>query len=286
VVQSTYDNARENIARAIALTGGLSIPEGKSILIKINLCGPRLPDSATVTHPLFLDACLSYLRTEFPNHKIFAVESDATVAQPDVFLGWFGLKEVLDKWSVGYSNLSKQPTFPKPIKGRFLKTIDVPEIFGNSFLISIPKLKTNLASSLTCCLKNQFGCLPEPRKVKYHKHLDDVIVDANLAMKPDYCIVDAILAMGGDLGPGLGTPIPFNTIICGTDPVAIDAFCAKNLGFRPWQVGHIRKAAGAGLGSTHYAVVGEKPLSIDFETSKLRMFLFKFGSWLQSRNKK
>ena len=68
----------------------------------------------------------------------------------------------------------------------------------------MPKLKTNLASSITCCLKNQFGCLTEVRKIKYHKHLDDIIVDANIAMKPDFCIVDAIVAMGGALGPGSG----------------------------------------------------------------------------------
>ncbi len=43
-------------------------------------------------------------------------------------------------------------------------------------------------------------------KKKFHTNLDDVIVDSNLAMKPDFCIVDGIVAMGGTKGPNDGVP--------------------------------------------------------------------------------
>jgi uncharacterized protein (DUF362 family) len=285
-VRSTYESINNDLEKAIRLAGHLKISDGDSVLVKINLCAARLPQSGTITHPLFLNALLRYLRTNFSGLKLSVIESDATSAQPDLFIRWFGFEEVLRKWDAHYVNLSKEKTYSKTINDQFFRQMKIPEIFQNSFFITLPKLKTNLASGITCCLKNQFGCLPEVRKVKYHKHLDAVIADSNLAMKPDFCLVDAMPSMGGHLGPGLGTPIPVNAIICGFDPVAVDTFCAKLVGFRPWQVGHIRKAASVGLGSMKYELVGDNAPPIDFETSKFKIRVFKFGSWLQSKKTK
>lgn len=283
LVKSTYSDVHENLERAIALSGRLSISRNDSVTIKINTCGARLPDSGTITHPLFLDALLGYLRNNFESLKVYVVESDATTAQPDLFIEWFGFRPVLERWNATYLNLSKQKTYSKEISGRFFKKISIPQIFENTFFITLPKLKTNLATGITCCLKNQFGCLPEARKVKYHKNLDNVIVDANIAMKPDFCIVDGITAMGGELGPGLGTPIPLNAIVCGADPVAVDTLCAKLMGFKAWQIGHIRKAAKAGVGTTKYELVGDEIPKVDFEINRFKISLFKLGSWLQAR---
>lgn len=285
-VQSTRESLNQNLEKAIMLAGKLDVSNGDSVIIKINLCAARLPQSGTITNPLFLNSLLRYLRLNFDGLKISVIESDATSAQPDLFIKWFGFESILRKWDVQYVNLSKEKTYTKTINGLFFKQIGVPEVFKDSFFITLPKLKTNLASGITCCLKNQFGCLPEVRKIKYHTHLDNVIADCNLAMKPDFSIVDAFPSMGGHLGPGLGTPLPINAIICGLDPVAVDTFCAKLVGFQPWQVGHIRKASRVGLGSMNYMLVGDDVPPIDCETSKLKIRIFKFGSWLQSKKTK
>jgi len=286
ISRSEYSNVFTNVERAITLVGGMPLSDHNSVVIKINLCGARTPETGAITHPLFLDAILRYLHKNFENLEIYVVESDATTAQPDLFIEWFGFLPILKRWNVTYINLSKQRTFIKKINGRFFREIALPQILEKAFFITLPKLKTSLLTGITCCLKNQFGCLPEVRKVKYHKHIDDVIVDANLATKPDFCIVDAITAMGGELGPGLGTPIPLNAIICGKDPVAVDASCAKLIGFNPRRIGHIRKAAKAGIGSMKYKVVGDEIPKIDFETNKFKMGLFRLGSWLQARTSK
>lgn len=284
LVKSEYDNdVYLKLGRAIALAGPLPISSNDSVTIKINMCGARPPETGAITHPLLLDAVLHYLRENFENLKIYVVESDATTAQPDLFIKWFGFLPILRRWNATYVNLSKQKTFIKKINGRFFKEIALPQIFENTFFITLPKLKTSLLTGITCCLKNQFGCLPEVRKVKYHKHVDDVITDVNLAIKQDFCIVDAITAMGGELGPGLGTPIPLNAIICGKDPVAIDVFCAKLMGFSPRRIGHIRKAAKAGIGSIKYKVIGDEIPKVDFEINRVKMSLFRLGSRLQAR---
>ncbi len=92
--------------------------------------------------------------------------------------------------------------------------MDVPTILdGSNYFISMAKLKTAMVTKITCCLKNQFGCIPYWRKKDYHKKLDDIIVDSNIAMKPDFCIVDGITAMGGTKGPNDGVPINYNQLL-------------------------------------------------------------------------
>ena len=117
----------------------------------------------------------------------------------------------------------------------------------------------------------------------YHPHIDDVIADVNLAIHPDFCIVDGIISMGGELGPGTSVPIPLKAMICGKDPVAVDTLCARIMGFTPWFIGHIRKAAHADVGSMRYTLRGDKLPSVDFEISKMERWLLKLGSSLQRR---
>jgi uncharacterized protein (DUF362 family) len=246
---------------------GLDIKNSRRIVIKINLCDFRLPETGAITHPLFLDALLRYIRERFDDIDVYVVESDATVGQPDLLIQWFGFLQVLKRWNASWCNLTKQKTVRRQINGFYFKEIDVPEIFNDSYFITLAKMKTHFDVKISCALKNQFGCIPYFRKVKYHPHIHDVIVDANLAMRPDFCIVDGIVSMGGVYGPILGVPIIANVIVVGKDPVAVDAVCAKLIGFRPIFIKYLRKAAGAGVGSLKYKIVGGniKDLKIDFE---------------------
>jgi uncharacterized protein (DUF362 family) len=283
-VKASYESAYRELSRAMELVGPINTRH-LPVVIKVNLCAARTPETGAITHPLMLDALLHYLRDLDRDGKITVVESEATAARPHIFKDWFGFTPILEKYNAEWCNLSKADSVVKHVDGRFLKEIPVPVIFENSFFITLPKLKTHVLTGITCCLKNQFGCLQKVRKVTYHKHLDDVIVDANLAMKPDFCVVDGIIAMGGNLGPGVGVPIPLNAIICGNDPVAVDAFCARLVGFNPSRLGHIRKAADSKLGSTRYVAVGDEIRKVDFEFSRVGMALLKMASHLSKRSK-
>jgi uncharacterized protein (DUF362 family) len=247
----------------------------------------RTPETGTVTHPLFLDGVLHYLREHFENLKIYVVESDATVALADKFIQWLGFVPVLKKWDAEFVNLSKIKAINRRVDGRYFREVSVPEIFEQPhFFITIPKPKTNPISTITCCLKNQFGCLPVVEKNIYHPHLDDVIADVNKTFHPDLCLVDGITAVGGAQGPSFGVPIPLKAIICSKDPVATDAFCARLMGFHPWFIGHIRKSASSGVGSMKYSIKGSNVDKVDFEISKLEFRLIKLGGFLQRRAQK
>jgi uncharacterized protein (DUF362 family) len=247
------------------------------------MCSARTAETGAITHPLLLDALLHYLRKHYEGLKISVVESDATVVHADLFIKWLGYLPILERWNAHWVNLSKEPIIRQKIAGLRMKEVPVPRILEEAFLITVPKLKTNLLTGLTCCLKNQFGCLPMIDKSIYHPHIDDVIVDLQQAMRPQFCIVDAIIAMGGVGGPGAGVPLPLKTILCGSDPVAVDALGARLLGFNPWLVGHIRKASFRKIGSIRYRVIGDPLPKVDAEVNWIEMQLLRLMSSIQMR---
>jgi uncharacterized protein (DUF362 family) len=285
VKKSNYKNVYDDIKSAIELGGGLNLRNGDNVVIKINLCDFRQPETGAVTHPVFLDATLNYLRKNFRGLNLFVVESDATSARPDLLIKWLGFENILRKNRAKYVNLSKNGTVKKTINGRFFREMDIPRIlYEPHFFISMSKLKTAMITKITCCLKNQFGCIPYWKKVKFHYRLDDAIVDANLAMKPDFCIVDGIIGMGGTKGPNDGVPLNYETIVTGKDPVAVDSTCARILGFSPFFVGHIRKAQLSSIGQMKSRIAGNALAEVkkDSEYSGIYARILRFTMGLKS----
>ncbi len=284
-----YGDVFSKISSAVDRIGNISLSEGDRVLIKINICGFRAPSTGAITHPLVLEAVLRYLRNNFNGLEIIVIESDATDSKPDVTMKWFGYDKVLEAWDAKWHNLSKNAVVKKYINGLHFKEMEVPKIFDScDFFITLPKLKTHSLTRITASLKNQFGCIPFKRKVKFHTVLDDVIVDANLAMRPDLCIVEGIISMVGGVAL-YGTPKNTNTLIVGRNPVSVDAVCARILGYSPKRIGHIQKAKKAGLGDDKYRLMNILNLDefiIDNEIPFWKEHALNFGRSLKKNSEK
>ena len=160
-------------------------------------------------------------------------------------------------------NISASEWVKMSIEGLRFKLVHVPKILTECDLyITHPKLKTHSLTKISCGLKNQFGCLRPKNKTPFHKKIDETIVDANIARKPDFSIVDANICMEGIGGPIHGTPKRVGLFIGGNDIVAVDSLCAKVAGFRPFFVGHIRKAARCGLGRMNFDLSSKSAYSL------------------------
>jgi uncharacterized protein (DUF362 family) len=225
------------------------------------------------------------LREQFHDIPVAVVESDATSTLPDLFVKWFGFDSVFRKWDAVWCNLSRQKTFVRAINGRHFQSMHVPEVFEDAYFISLSKMKTHSLTKISCSLKNQFGCIPKRRKIAFHPYLDDAIVDANLAMRPDFSIVDGILGLGGLQGPSYGVPISSRAIVAGTDPVGVDAVCSKMMGINPRSVGHLVKAQLSGVGSASATVLGPRvdDIRTNYETNSADAPIFRFGKYLKAK---
>jgi len=244
----------------------------EKIAIKLNLCDYRLPETGAVSDPKVVAALLKALRSINQHARILIFENDATNANADLMFRYLGIDKISKVYSAEVINIAHEKWTKKQIDGYRMKTVKVPVILEDcDLLITHPKLKTHSLTKLSCGLKNMFGCYRTKKKVKFHKFLDEAIVDINLALRPDASIVDANICHEGIGGPSYGFPKKVGLIIGGKDIVAVDTFCANLMGFRPWFVGHIRKAASKGLGQLKYRLEG------NLEESDLKMYRFKFN---------
>jgi uncharacterized protein (DUF362 family) len=287
VINTDYSRLQPAFSRIFGHIGADLLNDARQIAIKINLCDYKPPETGATTHPRFLEAFLQWVNSQDRRPRVYVVESDATQARPDLISRWLGIDQIIKKEGAEWVNLSKDSWSRRKIDGLVFRSLRVPDtILRSDLLISMAKMKTHTLSRISCSLKNQFGCIMFPRKVRFHDFLDEAIVDACTAMKPDLAIVDGIIGMGGPKGPIDGVPIHAGLVVAGEDPVAVDSACARIMGLNPHRIGHLKKAETVGLGSTKFEAVGDgTPLpAVDFETNETYRRILQFATTLQRRS--
>jgi len=94
-------------------------------------------------------------------------------------------------------------------------------------------------------LKNLFGCIPDSKRVKYHKVLPALLADVYEAIGG----VDLAVLDGTYLWRGAGdAPVRMNTILFGRDAVAVETVGAALAGFDPQKMPVIQEFVKRGLG--------------------------------------
>ncbi|MBI3378243.1 MAG: DUF362 domain-containing protein [Nitrospirae bacterium] len=120
------------------------------------------------------------------------------------------------------------------------------------FIINMPKLKTHFEVGMSVCLKNLMGCLVgQENKKKTHQSLARNILNINEHLKPNFHIVDGLIAMEG-LGPTRGKPKKMGIIILGANPYLIDLLCAKIANFDYRLITTLKLAEDKGLITKDY----------------------------------
>ena len=86
--------------------------------------------------------------------------------------------------------------------------------------------------------------------------IENSILDLNATVRTGLTITDGIVGMEGD-GPIMGSPKAVGFIAMGTDPVAVDATCARAIGIDPGRLGYLA-AASAFLGHVDTAAIDQR----------------------------
>jgi hypothetical protein len=82
----------------------------------------------------------------------------------------------------------------------------------------------------------------------HQQGLFEGVIDLLSAVKPRLTVVDAIVCQEG-VGPVFGKPVEMNLILAGKDLVAVDATCARLIGYSPRETLLTVNAAARGLGT-------------------------------------
>jgi len=148
------------------------------------------------------------------------------------------------------------------------------EFFNNDVFIDMPITKDHAGNKFTGTMKNLMGLnFATHNRSNFHKenwttdpdairHLENCIVDLNVPIKPDLCVVDAteFIITNGPMGPG--EVIKPQKVIAGTDRVALDAYCTTLWDIRVEDIICINEAHKRGLGNKDLSQANIKELTV------------------------
>jgi uncharacterized protein (DUF362 family) len=179
-----------------------------------------------------------------------------------------GLYDHLKEMRIRFVDLNHDDVRSVPLRSHFtgLSALALPiELLQSDVIVSMPKLKTHHWAGVTASMKNFFGVVPGavygwPKNILHMNGIENSILDLNATIKPHFTIVDAITAMEGD-GPIMGRPRSLGFLAMGRDLAAVDATCARIIGFDPDKIPYLA-AAGTFLGNIRESridQIGEHP---------------------------
>jgi uncharacterized protein (DUF362 family) len=117
-------------------------------------------------------------------------------------------------------------------------------------------------------LKNLFGCVPSPKKAKYHKILPSLLADIYEAIGG----IDLAVLDGTFFWRGAGEfPIPMNTLLVGRDAVAVEAVGAVLAGLKPEKMPVLQEFVKRGLGEGDFKNI--EIVGASFETLRAKFKL-------------
>jgi uncharacterized protein (DUF362 family) len=243
------------VRAAIAAVGGIGrfVKKGASVAIKPNLSFASPINRAATTNPEVVRAVIK-LCQEAGAGRIVVIDhplQDAAVIGTNSELATV-VKEMkgVSVFLPTTENLYKEKPIPQ---GKVIKSTKVISMLDEmDVLINVPIAKHHSAAAVSLGIKGNLGLVWD--RMAYHNSSDfnQSVADLATLLKADLTIVDAVQALltRGPQGPGKVEK--FNTIIAGTDPVAIDSYTVglvwKQYNLSGTNVEHLTKSSAMGLG--------------------------------------
>jgi uncharacterized protein (DUF362 family)/Pyruvate/2-oxoacid:ferredoxin oxidoreductase delta subunit len=243
------DELRKALKHSVELAGGLDVA-GKIVLLKPNIVFDSAPEKAVCTHPVFLEAAIALVR-EMGAKRILA--GDSPGLQGSGFMAKAsGLGEAAKKSGAEWIDFTSGKIEVSCLEGKQVRKFSLSRrALEADIIVSLPKLKTHQFMYYTGALKNTFGLIPSIAKSAFHvryarrETFAAMIVDLNLAVKPAYALMDAVMGMEGP-GPSAGTPRHLGLVMASSNFLAMDAAACEIIGYPPLEIPVNRDALGRG----------------------------------------
>ena len=238
---------------SIRALGGMSrfVDNGDVVFIKPNIGWDRMPAQAACTNPdvvatlvkLCYDAGAKKVRvSDLPcndQRRTFRNSGIQAAAEAEGAEVFFMDRRKFQEMDIGGENLRRWPIY-----------VDYVECDKR---INVPIAKHHGLSDLTLTIKNLMGVIGGERN-RIHQNLGPAMADVAKFVPSDLVVLDAVRVMiaNGPTGGSLADVERRDTIVAGTDTVAVEAFGASLFGFAPDRITTTRAGAALGLGTTDY----------------------------------
>jgi uncharacterized protein (DUF362 family) len=245
------DDPRALVRAAFQQLGGVErfIVRGEVVVVKPNMSWDRTPEQAANTNPEVVAEVVRLCRAAGAGE---VVVTDVSINEPRRCFERSGIAAAARAAGADVILPEERLFRDVDLRGTVLKSWPVLDPFleaGKVINIAIAKHHSLTGASLG--MKNLYGILGGSRQ-RLHQLIDESLVDLTWFMRPALTIIDAsrVLLRNGPGGGNVADVIAANTLIAGTDPVAVDAYAAKTW----WDLDasrlrYLRLAAARGLGA-------------------------------------
>src|SRR5208283_213076 len=237
------------VRAAIEKIGGMGrfVGLGERVLLKPNAAWDRQPEQAANTNPAVV-ASVVKLCLEARASEVWV--TDVSVNDPYRCFARSGIEDAVKK-AGGKIRLADESDFvPTDLKGESLKVWPVSRFYHQADkVINLPVVKHHSLSKCTMAMKNLYGSLGGQRN-RLHQDINTSIADLASAIRPTLTVMDAtrVLMRNGPTGGNLSDVAIENTVIAGTDLVAVEAYGLRFLNLQAADVPFIGMAEKRGLG--------------------------------------
>lgn len=219
----------------------------KDILIGIKpnlVCASPASEGAT-THPAIIEGIIQYLyHYGYKNVKI--VEGSWVGDNTKKAYQVCGYEAISKKYDVPLIDLKDDTFTTQSHKGVDINICK--SVFELDYLINVPLIKGHCQTNITCALKNLKGLIPDSEKRRFHSlGLHKPIAYLNALIKQDLIIADGICP--DPYFEEGGRPKKMNRIVMGDDPVLMDSYAAKVLGYKTSDIKYIALSQEEGVGN-------------------------------------
>ncbi|MGZ3580566.1 MAG: DUF362 domain-containing protein [Syntrophales bacterium] len=248
---------------AIDSLGGIKrfISRGDVVVVKPNIGWDRMPEYAATTNPEVVSTVIKLCYEAGAKQvKVF----DRTVVDARRCYKQSGIVDAASAAGGIVSFVDDRKFKEVKLPGIALKSWPLyTEAMEADKVINIPIAKTHGLSTLTLGMKNWMGIMGGSRG-RIHQKMDGSLVDVATFMKPALVVLDAvrILTANGPQGGSLSDVKQLNTVIAGTDQVAVDAYGATLFGLKGADLGYVMAGHKAGLGTMDLAKLKIKRVNI------------------------
>ncbi|MFA5424389.1 MAG: DUF362 domain-containing protein [Phycisphaerae bacterium] len=242
--------------KAIDLLGGIErfVKPGETVVIKPNIAFASPPSLGATTNPQLVAQIVRLCYDRGKAKKVIVTDNPINNPQSCFLISGIGKAAS----QAGAELLLPRPSFFQnttlpggrlindwPIYYQALKNADK--------LIGIAPLKDHRRSGASMTMKNFYGLLGGRRNV-FHQDINTIIAELAMLFRPTLVILDGTVVMktNGPTGGSTSDLIRADTLIAGTDPVAVDSFGATLLDMKISDLQYLSLAKQAGVGTTDY----------------------------------
>ncbi len=244
---------RQTVNLGLKALGGIEafVKRGERVLLKVNAAFASPPILSATTHPdLVAELTRLCLKAGAAEVRV----ADNPINDPATCFELSGIGPAARE--AGAKVMLPRPSSFQPVSvpnGRLIANwpVFVEALDGIDKVIGVAPVKDHHRSGASMTMKNWYGLLGGRRNI-FHQEIHDIIYELALMVRPSLVILDGTVTMlrNGPTGGALDDLKQTNTMILGTDSVAVDTVGAGLLEKQIDDLPHIAKAESAGLGTT------------------------------------